>query len=107
MNCLAGELEWTEYRNMWGVLAPDEETARRMVIEMQGRAMDRTAEIEGIEESEVSYTDIPGIVWQGLRQGPMGEVGDDDEDEDDEDEDLDEDGEDAEFDEPDEFEDRD
>lgn len=107
MNCLAGEQEWAEYRNMWGVLAPDEETARRMVIEMQGRAMDRTAEIEGIDEGGTEYNDIPGIVWQGLRQGPMGEVGDDDDDDDEdeddeEDDDIDIDGEDAEFDDRDE-----
>ena len=89
-NCLAGEQEWTEYRNMWGVLAADEESARQMVLEMQGRAMDRTAEIEGIDEGGTDYNDVPGVVWQGMRQGPMTESSslDDDDDEDDEDDEI-------------------
>lgn len=82
LNCLAGEQDWTEYRNMWGVLAPDEDEARRLVVEMQGRAMDRTAEVEGIDEGGTGYNDIPGVVWQGLRQGPMADSDDDDDSDD-------------------------
>ena len=94
--CLAGEDDWTEYEAVWGVLAEDEDKARRLVVDMQGRAMDRTAEVLGVEEGGTEYTDIPGVVWQGLRDSAI----DDDDDEDDEDEDEDED---EDFDDDDEF----
>ena len=84
--CLTGEEEWTEYEAVWGVLAEDEDTARRLVVDMQGRAMDRTAEVLGVDEGGTEYTDIPGVVWQGLRASPS-----DDEDEDDDDDEFDDD----------------
>lgn len=87
--CMANETEWNEYQVVWGVLAPDEETARRLVIDMQGRGMDRIAEVLGVDEGGTDYTDIPGVVWQGLRESPDDE--DDDDLDDSEDDDLDED----------------
>ena len=95
--CLAGEEEWTEYEAVWGVLAEDEDRARRLVVDMQGRAMDRTAEVLGVDEGGTEYTDIPGIVWQGLRASPS-EDEDDDDDEDDEDDDEDDEFDDDDFD---------
>ncbi len=87
--CLAGEEEWTEYEAVWGVLAEDEDTARRLVVDMQGRAMDRTAEVLGVDEGGSEYTDIPGVVWQGLRASPSEDQDDDDEFDDDDDDDDD------------------
>jgi hypothetical protein len=58
--------------------------------------MDRTAEVLGVDEGGNGYTDIPGIVWQGLRDRSLDD--DDSESEDDEDFDEDEDDdEDSEF----------
>ena len=90
--CLAGEDEWTEYEVVWGVLAENEEQARRLVVDMQGRAMDRTAEVLGVDEGGSEYTDIPGVVWQGLRDSSLSDEDEEDDDEDDEfdDEDSDE-----------------
>ena len=73
---LANEDDWTEYEVVWGVLAENEEQARRLVVDMQGRAMDRTAEVLGVDEGGNEYTDIPGVVWQGLRDSCL----DDDDD---------------------------
>ena len=60
-------------------------------MDMQGRAMDRTAEVLGVDEGGNGYTDIPGIVWQGLRDRSL-----DDDDSESEDDDVDD--EDDEFD---------
>ncbi len=89
--CLPTEEEWTEYEVVWGVLAEDEDTARRLVVDMQGRAMDRTAEVVGVDEGGTEYTDIPGVVWQGLRDSPSGEDDDDDDEDFDEEDDDDDD----------------
>jgi tetratricopeptide (TPR) repeat protein len=83
--CMSNEVEWTEYEVVWGVLAVSEEQARRLVVDMQGRAMDRTAEVLGVDEGGDGYTDIPGIVWQGLRDRSL-------DDDDSESEDADDDG---------------
>ena len=47
--------------------------------------MDRTAEVLGVDEGGDGYTDIPGIVWQGLRDRSL-------DDDDSESEDADDDG---------------
>jgi len=83
--CLANEDDWTEYEVVWGVLAENEENARRLVVDMQGRAMDRTAEVLGVDEGGSEYTDIPGVVWQGLRDSSLEDDDDEDEDEDEDD----------------------
>lgn len=83
--CMSNEVEWTEYEVVWGVLAENEEQARRMVVDMQGRAMDRTAEVLGVDEGGSGYSDIPGVVWQGLRDRSLDDDDDDSESEDDDD----------------------
>ncbi len=50
-----------------GILATDEDEARRFVLAWQGRCSALEAEIEAIELREEGYTDHPGVVWQGLR----------------------------------------
>jgi hypothetical protein len=94
--CMSNEVEWTEYEVVWGVLAENEEQARRLVVDMQGRAMDRTAEVLGVDEGGNGYSDIPGIVWQGLRDHSLDDE-DDSESEDDEDDDFDDDEDDDKF----------
>ncbi len=92
--CMHNEVEWTEYEVVWGVLAENEDQARRLVVDIQGRAMDRTAEVLGVDEGGSGYTDIPGIVWQGLRDRTL-DGGDGEDDDDDEFDDADEDEEDS------------
>ena len=54
--------------------------------------MDRTAEVVGVDAGGSEYTDIPGVVWQGLRDSSIEDEDDDDDDFDEEDEDEDDEG---------------
>lgn len=69
VSCLAGEEDWTSYTIMWGVLAVDEDDARRRVLQWQHRCFPIPAEIVEVETGEEIYQDLPGIVWQGQREG--------------------------------------
>ncbi|MFN9721546.1 MAG: tetratricopeptide repeat protein [Planctomycetota bacterium] len=60
---------WTSYLAEWGVLADSEESARELVLQWQARCYHLPAEVQEVVEGEESYTDIPGIVWQGGRYG--------------------------------------
>jgi tetratricopeptide (TPR) repeat protein len=60
---------WTSYLTEWGVLAESEEAAREAVLLWQSRCYYFPAEIQEVAEGEESYTDVPGIVWQGSRYG--------------------------------------
>ncbi len=68
-SCLVGEENWTSYTIMWGVLAVDEADARQRVLEWQHRCFPIPAEIVEVETGEEIYQDLPGIVWQGQREG--------------------------------------
>jgi hypothetical protein len=90
---LPEEEGWKAYQALWGVLAPDEETAREMALEWQSHCHDLPAEcsLDDIDMQSEGYTDRPGIVWQGAR-AHISDDSDDDEDEfDEDDEDQDED----------------
>lgn len=67
--CLAREEDWTSYEISWGVLARDEGEARRLVLAWQERCYPIPAEIVEVQTGEETYQDVPGIVWQGLREG--------------------------------------
>jgi hypothetical protein len=67
--CLAAEEDWIAYEVSWGVLATDQDSAGPMVLEWQQRCYPLPAEIVEIEEGGTDYTDHPGIVWQGYREG--------------------------------------
>jgi tetratricopeptide (TPR) repeat protein len=90
---LPDEEGWTAYQALWGVLAPDEETAKELALEWQSRChpLPATCGLDDIDVQSEGYTDKPGIVWQGAR-AQLGDSDDDekqfqDSDDDDEDED--------------------
>ncbi|WP_406693973.1 hypothetical protein V5E97_23310 [Singulisphaera sp. Ch08] len=66
-DCLAGEEEWTGYSIPWGLLASDEDEARRIALRWQARCYPLEATLESVQLREEGYTDHPGIVWQGMR----------------------------------------
>jgi len=66
--CLSWEQDWTAYENTWGVLAVDEDSARRDVLAWQQRCYGLEPEILRIVEDDSGYTDAPGVVWQGYRE---------------------------------------
>jgi len=67
--CLVGEENWISYTNQWGVLASYEADARHRVLEWQQRCFPLPAEIVEVETGEETYQDLPGVVWQGQREG--------------------------------------
>ncbi len=67
--CLAGQEDWVAYDTAWGVLASDEAAARKQALEWQQRCYPRPANVTRVEVREEVYEDIPGIVWQGEREG--------------------------------------
>jgi tetratricopeptide (TPR) repeat protein len=67
--CLAEQQSWTAYHIVWGVLAADEDDARRRVLEWQTECYPRPAEVEEVELESDGFTDKPGVVWQGARWG--------------------------------------
>ena len=64
---LSGQENWTTYITEWGVLAESEDTAREVAIRFQALCYQLPAIVPEIMESEESYTDIPGAVWQAGR----------------------------------------
>ncbi len=78
---LVSEYGWSMYAVEWGVLAESEESAQSMALEWQSRCSEVEAWIEEFQVSEETYTDIPGVVWQGARI-PWGTPEDDEEDDD-------------------------
>lgn len=54
---------------MWGVLARDEDEAKQRVLGWQKRCYHLPADVAEIEPEDASYTDKPGVVWQGVRHG--------------------------------------
>lgn len=67
--CLAGQEDWVSYDTAWGVLAPDEAAARTLALQWQRRCYPRPAEVTRVEVLDEVYDDIPGVVWQGERDG--------------------------------------
>jgi tetratricopeptide (TPR) repeat protein len=67
--CLSGQEKWTAYRMVWGVLAHDEDEARRCVLRWQARCYPSPASVEEIELEDDGFKDKCGVVWQGARWG--------------------------------------
>lgn len=64
---LSGQEDWTTYITEWGVLAESEDAAREVVIHFQAMCYRIPALVPEVLESEETYTDIPGAVWQSGR----------------------------------------
>jgi hypothetical protein len=64
---LAHEEEAESYLGSWGVLAEDDETAQKMVLQWQRRCYPLDAEVVEISGNDESFSESPGIVWQGQR----------------------------------------
>lgn len=73
--CLPGEEGWASYAVSWGVLARSEDEARELILAMQTRCYPGPVEVVELELSSGGYQDIPGVVWQGYRQGEVPEEG--------------------------------
>ena len=67
--CLPGEEDWASYASYWGVLARSEEEARELALAVQSRCYPGAAEVLEVDPGETGYEDVPGVVWQGFRQG--------------------------------------
>ncbi|QEH37819.1 hypothetical protein OJF2_64100 [Aquisphaera giovannonii] len=67
--CLAGEDDWTAYTIIWGILARDEDEARRIALAWQGRCYPLPARSCEAELTSSGYRDKVGVVWQGMREG--------------------------------------
>jgi hypothetical protein len=67
--CLAGEEGWQSYRIVWGVLARDEDEASERVLQWQRRCYPLESHVEHIALEQEGFTDRPGVVWQGAREG--------------------------------------
>lgn len=65
--CLPGEGDWSGYVLPWGVLATDEDEARRLALDWQARCAPMAASVEDVQVQDEGYADHPGVVWQGLR----------------------------------------
>lgn len=72
--CLAGEEEWASYLIPWGVLASDEEEAAQRALSWQARCFPLPAEVLEVNQGGEDYTDSPGVVWQGFREGESSEA---------------------------------
>lgn len=75
---LSDQENWEAYITEWGVLAESEEAARKTALEFQSMCYQLPAHAPEIMESEESYTDIPGAVWQAGRFELTDEILDDD-----------------------------
>lgn len=76
---LSGQENWTMYITEWGVLAESEDAAREVALHFQARCYQLPAIVPEVMESEESYTDIPGAVWQAGRfELPNDDDGEDD-----------------------------
>jgi tetratricopeptide (TPR) repeat protein len=65
--CLRGQEGWPFYFALWGVLARDEDEAKRFALRWQGRCYPTPAVVLDCEVHDEGYKDKPGVVWQGQR----------------------------------------
>lgn len=66
---------WTSYVTEWAILAQTEDEARETALRYQAMCCSLSATVQEVLESEETYTDAIGPVWQGARYP----VGDDEE----------------------------
>jgi tetratricopeptide (TPR) repeat protein len=69
IGCHAHETDWRQYELTWGVLAMSPEEAEQRVMAFQSRCYHLPAELRDLETDDEEYTDVPGVVWQGGREG--------------------------------------
>ena len=72
---LSDQQGWTQYVTEWAILAQTEDEARETALRYQAMCYSLEATVQEVLESEETYTDSTGPVWQGARYP----VGDDDE----------------------------
>jgi len=73
--CLHGQENWTAYDITWGVLAQNQETAEQWVLDWQSRCYGVPGEVREVKVLDSGFTDHPGVVWQGAREGVSPEMG--------------------------------
>lgn len=79
---LYDQQNWDSYITEWGVLAESEDQARELALQYQAMCCEIPAAVQEVLESDESYTDIPGPVWQGARYSLSDDEANDDDDED-------------------------
>jgi len=89
---LCDQQDWDSYITEWGVLAQSEDQAKETALKFQAMCCDLPGTVQEILESDETYTDVPGPVWQGARYS-LTDTGDDEDGDDDEIEYLDDDSE--------------
>ena len=67
LSCLHGQQDWEEYIIEWGVLARNRDQALTMMQQFQDLCGPPEHSVLDIDESEETYEDRPGVVWQGHR----------------------------------------
>lgn len=74
--CLAHEKEIAGYRASWGVLAKDEDEAVALALNWQEKSYSglKPESVVATPMDDSRYTDQPGIVWQGFREGLLAEA---------------------------------
>jgi tetratricopeptide (TPR) repeat protein len=73
---LSDQQGWTQYVTEWAILAQSEDEARETALKYQAMCCSLEATVQEVLESEESYTDATGPVWQGARY-PVGDDEDD------------------------------
>jgi tetratricopeptide (TPR) repeat protein len=68
--CLESQAEWKDYLCQWGVLAADEEEAKKEVLAWQEQCYPLPADILECELQEKTYSNTPGVIWQGIHRQP-------------------------------------
>jgi tetratricopeptide (TPR) repeat protein len=67
--CFANQESWDAYKIYWGVLATNEEDARKRVLSVQSQCYPLPAMTLVVEQKAGPFVDTPGVLWQGYR-GP-------------------------------------
>ena len=64
---LPAQEDWLGYTALWGMLAPDEDSAGQLALAAQAQCFPLPAEVVNFSLQAEGYTDSPGITWQGRR----------------------------------------
>lgn len=64
---LPNQLEWKQFFCEWGVLAPSEDEAIQLALEIQQQCCGGEREVSDVATDDHVYVDYPGVVSQGLR----------------------------------------
>ncbi len=64
---LPDQIDWPGYVALWGMLAPDEDSAKQFALAAQAQCFPLPGEVVNVTLHNEGYSDSPGITWQGRR----------------------------------------